>query len=101
MTPERKLELLLGQARPPARDPRFEMAVMTRIARRRAWLAAAAALPGAVVTAALAWSLAQAAGEAAPELGSAGLEIGGVALAVVGALALARLLGAPRLRLKP
>lgn len=101
MTPERKLDLLLGSARPAARDPAFELAVMTRVARRRAWLSAAAALPGAVVVAALAGSLVQVAGEAGPELQTAGMEIGGVAMAVVGALVAARLLGAPGLRLKP
>ncbi len=100
MTPERKLELLLGTARPPAGDPIFEARVMTRVAWRRAWLSAAAVLPGTTVVAALAGSLFKVGQEAAPVLGPAAMEIGGIGLVTLAALALARALGAPGLSLK-
>ena len=57
MTPEEKLELFLADGAGPGRDVAFAAAVMERVARRRAWLTAAAAAPWAVIAAVVLWAL--------------------------------------------
>ena len=68
MTPEQKLELLLGRSAPPARDFDFLTAVAQRVALRRAWWAAAAMLPWLVVSCVLTWALAPFIAEVWPDL---------------------------------
>lgn len=57
MTPEQKLDLFFAGDAAPARDLVFTAAVMERVARRRAWLTAAAAAPWAVIGAVVLWAL--------------------------------------------
>lgn len=57
MTPEEKLGALLHADAAPARDLAFSAAVMTRVARRRAWLTAAASLPWAMSAGVALWAL--------------------------------------------
>src|SRR5690606_23291551 len=57
MTPEQKLELVLADGAEAGRDVAFSAAVMERVARRRAWLTAAAAAPWALIAAVVLWAL--------------------------------------------
>ena len=57
MTPEQKLELFLADGAETGRDVAFAAIVMERVARRRAWLTAAAAAPWALIAAVVLWAL--------------------------------------------
>lgn len=57
MTPEQKLEVFLAEDAGAGRDPAFSVQVMARVARRRAWLTVAAAVPWALIAAVLLWAL--------------------------------------------
>ncbi len=46
MTPEQKMNALFAAEAAPARDVGFEVAVLARIARHRAWASVLALLPG-------------------------------------------------------
>lgn len=57
MTPERKLDLLLGAAEPRTPDYVFMADVSRKLARRRAWAAVGQGAPWAVVAALTLWGL--------------------------------------------
>ena len=81
MTPEEKLELFLAEGAGPGRDVAFSAAVMERVARRRAWLTAAAAAPWALIAAVVLWALHPVVRLPAEQIG-AGLSGAGVILAL-------------------
>lgn len=94
MTPEAKLEALLGAAQPPARDYAFEAEVARRVALRRAWLTVLALVPWAGVAAVLLWGLSRSIGAALAATGEAltpvALTLAVAASGVAAALWLAR-----------
>lgn len=100
MTPEQKLERLLGRATPPARDVLFQAAVAERIARRRAWLSVVALTPFAVVAAVMLWALGPALADLAPAMDDSGTApmggLVGAGLLAVGTLWLTRRLSVAR-----
>lgn len=57
MTPEQKLAAVFAAEAPPRRDYAFEVVVVERVARRRAWLTVAALLPWLVVSGIVLWAL--------------------------------------------
>jgi hypothetical protein len=57
MTPEQKLDHLLGRAVPPQRDIGFLAEVARRVALRRAWWGAAALLPWLAIACVPMWAL--------------------------------------------
>lgn len=79
MTPEQKLERLLGRASPPARDYLFQAAVAERVARRRAWLGVLALMPFVIVASTILWA-------ASPFLAQAWLNASAASIAHLGAL---------------
>lgn len=81
MTPEEKLELFLADGAGPDRDVAFSAVVMERVARRRAWLTAAAAAPWALIAAVVLWALHPVVRLPAEEM-AAGLSGAGVILAL-------------------
>ncbi|MBB5745987.1 hypothetical protein [Brevundimonas variabilis] len=68
MSPEQKLDQLLGRAAPPVRDIGFLTEVAQRVALRRAWLGAAAMLPWLVISCVLMWAIAPSMLELWPDL---------------------------------
>jgi hypothetical protein len=80
MTPEQKLDLLLGRAAPPARDFGFQAEIAQRIALRRAWWRAAAMLPWLMISCVVMWALAPFLSEQWPKFVSAlALQVGALA----------------------
>ena len=96
MTPEQKLSAFLSTDGTPSRDLVFSTAVMTRVARRRAWLTAAASLPWALVVGVMVWALRPLLGIAADSLGGALVPVGAI-LTMTAALLLAAREGMRRL----
>lgn len=71
MTPEQKLDLLLGRAAPPARDFGFQADLAQRVALRRAWWRAAALLPWLMISCVVMWALGPYLTDQGPKLVSA------------------------------
>jgi len=58
MSEDARLGQLWGLDEPPARDPGFELAVMSRLLRRRFWLDAATLVPVVIGAGVVLWTLA-------------------------------------------
>ena len=68
MTPEQKMNALFAAEAAPARDVGFEVAVLARIARHRAWASVLALLPWLFAATAGLWGLQRTIGAATDQL---------------------------------